>query len=347
MAHQVVVIETGDRFDVAPEETILQAAQRHGVRIYSECEFGGCGTCRIQVVKGSVQYEDDFLPMSVSGEEHEQGFAAACQARLNQDVEISLANHIVTLPATQELTLAVAKVQPLSQGIYQLVLEGEALRDIDYWPGQYLSIDVGDGRQRSFSMANASSAEGQLQLHVREVEGGMFTQQQLPTLQVGAPLQVTLPLGTFYYRDKDWRPMIFAATGTGIAPLRAILESLLDNEDCPPISLYWGMRTEADLYQQAEFESWASRLYDFEFIPVLSQPSAEWSGRTGYVQHAISSDFDDLSEHALYLCGSPDMINDARRHCAERGADAAFIYADAFNFQHELATQDDLNSQAA
>lgn len=337
MAHQVEVIETGESFNVAAEETILQAARRHGVRIHSECEFGGCGTCRIQVVQGSVQYEDDFLPMSVSDDDHEQGYAAACQARLNQDVKISLAQHIVSLPATQELSLEVAKIQPLCNGVHQLVLKSDALRTLEYWPGQYLNIDVGDGRHRSFSMANATCNNGEVQLHIREIDGGMFTQERLLSLQRGDFLQVAIPAGSFYYHEKDWRPMIFVATGTGIAPLRAILESLLDNEDCPPIRLYWGMRCEADLYQQAEFEAWASRLYEFEFIPVLSQPSAQWQGRVGYVQDAVASDFDDLSEHAIYLCGSPTMINDARRQFTERGAIAEFMYADAFNFQHELA----------
>jgi len=340
MTHQVVVIETGDRFDVAADESILDAARRNGVQIHSECEFGGCGTCRIQVVKGRVHYEDDFLPMSVSDEEHAEGFAAACQARLHEDVEISLANHIVSLPASHELVLEVAEVKDLCQGIRQLVLQGEALKDIEYWPGQYVNIDMGDGQQRSFSIANANSADGCLSLHIREIEGGRFTQKLLPTLQHGAKLKVTMPLGTFYYREKDWRPMVFVATGTGIAPLRAMLESLLDNDDCPPISLYWGMRNEADLYQMAEFEAWASRLYEFEFVPVLSQPSAQWQGRSGYVQDAIMADFDDLSEHAIYLCGSPAMINDARRQFVERGADADFIYADAFNLQHDLVGQD-------
>ncbi|MCQ9617746.1 2Fe-2S iron-sulfur cluster-binding protein [Paenalcaligenes niemegkensis] len=347
MAHQVVVIETGDSFDVTADETILQAATRQGVRIHSECEFGGCGTCRIQVVKGIVQYEDDFLPMSVSDDEHAQGYAAACQARLTQDIEISLANHIVTLPETQQLTLHVSEVRSLCSGICQLTLQGDALRTLQYWPGQYLNIDVGDGRQRSFSIANANSESGLIHLHIREIEGGLFTQQRLSTLQAGDPLQVTLPLGTFYYREKDWRPMVFVATGTGIAPLRAILESLLDDEDCPPISLYWGMRNEHDLYQQAEFEAWASRLDDFEFIPVLSQPGAGWQGRTGYVQNAVSSDFGDLSEHAIYLCGSPDMINEARGQFIERGAEADYIYADAFNFQHELTPQQGLKAVMA
>lgn len=154
---------------------------------------------------------------------------------------------------------------------------------------------------------------------------------------MGQPLEVELPLGNFYYRARDWRPLIFVATGTGIAPIRAILESLLDDEDCPPISLYWGMRSEQDLYQFDEFTAWAKRLSDFSFIPVLSQPEPSWQGRVGYVQDAVCADHPDGSEFAFYLCGAPAMIADAQTKFKAIGADSDFIYADAFTFQHEQA----------
>ncbi|MGN6660244.1 MAG: 2Fe-2S iron-sulfur cluster-binding protein, partial [Achromobacter mucicolens] len=137
--------------------------------------------------------------------------------------------------------------------------------------------------------------------------------------------------------EEDWRPLIMMATGTGIAPIKAILESLLDNEDCPPVTLYWGMRTEADLYLRDEIESWASRLYEFNFVPVLSRAGADWQGRRGYVQEAVLADHADLSEHAFYLCGAPEMIRQAKSLLAERGASLDHLYADSFTFQHALA----------
>lgn len=336
MTYKVEVIETGAVFQVEPEEKLLEAATRQGIRIYSECEFGGCGTCRIKVVQGAIKYEDDFLPMSLSDEEHAEGYAAACQAILCEDIKVSLSNHIEILPDVKELSLEVAEVNTLTIGVRELVLSGEALTELNYLPGQYLNVLLDDDRTRSFSMAGADASQGSLRLQIREIEGGRFTQTELPALERGQRLQVQLPLGTFYYHERDWRPMIFMATGTGIAPIRAILESLLDNDDCPPIHVYWGMRTAADLYLAQEFEQWASRLTDFVFTPVLSEPESGWEGKAGYVQDAVCSDYDDLSEHAFYLCGAPLMIQDARKKLLERQADSEFIYADAFTFQHEL-----------
>lgn len=335
MTYSVEVIETGVVFHVEPEEKLLEAATRQGIRIYSECEFGGCGTCRIKVVQGAVQYEDDFLPMSLSDEEHAEGFAAACQAMLSENIKVSLSNHIDVLPETQELSLEVAEVCELTQGVRKLVLQGAELTNVPYLPGQYLNILLDDGRSRSFSMSGATAQQGQVQLHVREIEGGRFTQSELPALPVGQRLQVQLPMGTFYYHERDWRPMIFMATGTGIAPIRAILESLLDDEDCPPVHVYWGMRRVEDLYLAQEFEQWASRLCDFNFTPVLSAPDSSWTGKTGYIQDAVCADYDDLSEHAFYLCGAPLMIQDARKKLLAQQADSRYIYADAFTFQHD------------
>lgn len=342
MAYQVEVIETGAVFEVNPEEKLLEAASRQGIRIYSDCEFGGCGTCRIKVVEGQVHYEDDFLPMSVSDEEHADGFAAACQAQVNSNLKISLANHIDSLPEVHALSLRVSSVRELCPGVRELRLHGEDLARATYLPGQYLNIQLEDGRARSFSMATATAQNNELRLFIREVEQGVFTQHQLPQLAVGQSLQVELPLGTFYYRARDWRPMVFVATGTGIAPIRAILESLLDDADCPPIYLYWGMRTEHDLYQLDEFNAWAERLSDFSFIPVLSQPETSWSGRRGYVQDAVCADHPDGSEFAFYLCGAPAMIADAQTKLKAIGAESDFIYADAFTFQHEQAVAENV-----
>lgn len=335
MAHRVDIKETGEQFWVEPQETILQAAQRQGVRIHSDCEFGGCGTCRIQVTRGQVRYEDDCLPMSIADDEHEQGHAAACQARLEEDVEISLASHMDVLPDTQCVTAHVHSVERACQGIWRLVLQLPADAVVEFRPGQYLNILFDDGRARSFSMANADALSGRIELHVREVEGGRFTQACLPNLQPGDELQLDVPLGVFYWRERDWRPMVMVATGTGIAPIKAILESLLDKDDCPPVSLYWGMNRPEDLYLAPEIAAWADRLCEFRFVPVLSHADECWSGARGYVQEQVCRDLPDLSEHAVYLCGSPVMIEQAQAMFKEHGADERFMYADAFNFQSD------------
>jgi CDP-4-dehydro-6-deoxyglucose reductase len=201
-----------------------------------------------------------------------------------------------------------------------------------YRPGQHMNVLLGDGTHRSFSMA--SVPDGNIaDFHVRRIPGGRFTDVLLPQLQAGDMLDVELPHGTFRYHEEDYRSLVMVATGTGLSPIKCILESLMDDPDCPPVWLYWGMRTEEDLYLHDEIEQWGSRLYEFRYVPVLSRASGAWSGRRGYVQDAVLQDHEDMSEHAIYLCGSPNMISDAKKAFLARGASVDHIYVDGFNFQ--------------
>jgi CDP-4-dehydro-6-deoxyglucose reductase len=325
-----IQIEGGACFAADAGESVLEAAERNGIAMPHDCRMGGCGTCRIRLVSGSVQYEEE--PFGLSPEEAEQGYALACQARPQGDLVIA-PGRVDELPETLSTEATIREIRRVTDGIVHLVLETP--EPVNYLAGQYLNIHLGDGEPRSFSMANAPGGT-MLDFHVRRVPGGRFTEHQLDQAQPGQQLQVEVPVGSFYLRKEDYRPLLMVATGTGIAPIRAILESLLDDEDCPPVWLYWGMRTEADLWLAEEFASWKDRLYDFQFIPVLSHEGEDFAGRRGFVQDAIAEDFDDLSEHAIYLCGVPDMVRQAKDKFLSLNASAEHIYADSFSYAQPL-----------
>lgn len=335
MSHNVRISETGEAFEAADDESILEAATRAGVSLPHDCTLGGCGTCRVRLCQGSVHY--DAFPMALTEEEHAEGYALACQARCSSDVVIEPAAKGIEFAPSFMTTAEIVTVEPLTPNINRLVLTLPDDAELDYLPGQYMNVQLPDGTTRSFSMASALLPDNQVDFHIRRIAGGRFTEQVIGTLKPGDTIDVEIPLGTFCYHPDDWRPMIFAATGTGLAPIKAILESLLDNEDCPPVTLYWGMRTEADLYMREEIESWAGRLYEFRFIPVLSRAAPEWTGRRGHVQDAIMEDHEDLSEYAFYLCGAPEMIVQAKKTFITRGAALQYIYSDSFTFQHVAA----------
>lgn len=330
MSYRIQIHETGESFAVERGETLLQGALRANVRLPHECQLGGCGTCRLKVVEGAVAYDEP--PMGLEPEDEAAGYALACQALPRGDLVISnvSADEACVEPRTHSAT--VRKVGPLSRDVVHLQLEVPHVDALDYRPGQYLKLLSEDGLARSFSMASTPSA-GLVDLHVRRIPGGAFTDGTLARLRPGDTLRVELPHGNFFYRAKDYRPLLMVATGTGIAPIKSILESLMDDPDCPPVSLYWGMRTTDDLYLHDHIPAWGERLYDFQYVPVLSRADAAWRGRRGYVHHAAAQDLGDLSEHAVYLCGSPEMIRDAKRTFVERGADPDYLYADAFTFQ--------------
>lgn len=334
MAYRVHILETEEAFEVEEGESVLEAAERSAVKLPHECTFGGCGTCRIKLASGAVRYDE--FPMALTPEEAEQGYALACQARPLEDLCISVATSRQVFAEPRRMPATIHRIESFCDDVIHLTL---ALPDagLDYVPGQFMNVVLPDGETRSFSMASPP-AGNLVDFHVRRIPGGRYTDQWLGQAAPGAAVEIEAPHGVFSYHEEDWRPMIMMATGTGIAPIKAILESLLDNEDCPPVTLYWGMRTEADLYLRDVIESWAGRLYEFNFVPVLSRAGEGWTGRRGYVQQAVLEDHEDLSEHAFYLCGAPEMIREAKSLLATRGASLDHLYADSFNFQHELAS---------
>jgi len=333
MAYRVHILQTDEAFHVEEGESVLQAAERSAVRLPHECTFGGCGTCRVKLESGAVAYDE--FPMALTPEEAAEGYALACQARPLGDLCISVPSSRQSFPEPRRLPATIHRLERYSDDVIHLTL---ALPEpgLDYVPGQYMNVVLPDGETRSFSMASVP-AGNLVDFHVRRIPGGRYTDRWLGQAQAGAGVDIEAPLGTFSFHEEDWRPLIMMATGTGIAPIKAILESLLDNEDCPPVTLYWGMRTEADLYLREQIEGWAGRLYEFNFVPVLSRAGADWQGRRGHVQQAVVEDHADLSEHAIYLCGAPEMIQDAKRLLAARGASLDHMYADSFTFQHALA----------
>ncbi len=341
MGFKVLWMQTQKTFDVNDEESVLEAAVRQGVDLPHDCTFGGCGTCRMKVEEGEFAYADGELPLAMTEEEHACGYALACQARARSDLVISVdTGPKCSAPSTVRVT--VAEIAMHSPDIYHLALDLPDGHAVQYTPGQYLNLMLPNGQHRSFSMSRPQQGN-RITLQIRRIDGGRFTDGVLKHTQVGDAFDAELPHGTFHYHARDDQPMIFAATGTGFAPIKAILESLLDDEDCPPIHLYWGMRTEADFYLIDEIQSWSSRLYEFTFIPVLSRASASWTGRRGYVQHAITEDFEDLSAFSIYLCGSPHMIQEAKAIAGLAGAEMSKIYSDSFIFQSEAATMAELD----
>jgi CDP-4-dehydro-6-deoxyglucose reductase len=329
--HRVTIADTGEAFPVEGSETLLAAATRAGIRLAHACMQGGCGTCRVRVTDGQVAYEQ--WPLALAEDEAAQGYALACRARVTTDLVIDVPRIALAAPGRHQAMIV--DVERRAEHVTHLKLVLPELSALEFRPGQHMNVHLPDGRTRSFSMASKPSGN-EIDFHIRRIPGGRFTDAALTDLMPGDLLDVELPLGTFRFHDEDYRELVMVATGTGIAPLKSILESLHDDADCPPVALYWGVRDESWLYLDDEIRGWAERLYEFRYQPVLSRPGPSWEGRTGHVQDAVLADLGehgDLSEHSIYLCGSPNMIRDAKRAFLDRGASVDHLYADGFNFQ--------------
>jgi CDP-4-dehydro-6-deoxyglucose reductase len=327
-----VALEDGRAFEVEEGEALLAAAARHGIALPCECRMGNCGTCRVALVEGSVSYA--AWPSALSQAEAARGFALACQARAESDLVLRYERVAYTEPSRQPAL--VTDVAPLAADIVHVELLLPGLERLDYRPGQHVNVQLEDGTHRTFSMSSPPQGNA-IDLHIRRIPGGRFTEELLATLQPGDMLDVEVPLGTFHYHAEDERPLLLVATGTGISPLKSIAQALMDDRDCPPVALYWGMRTPGELYLHDEIPAWSERLFEFSYVPVLSRADPSWNGRRGHVHHAVARDLPDLSEYSIYLCGSPHMIRDAKELFAQRGADPAFIYSEGFSFQRHEA----------
>jgi len=260
--------------------------------------------------------------------------ALFCQARPLSDLVIE-AREVRKAGDIQIRTLPcrVQKIERPADDVVILHLKLPANERLQFLPGQYLDVLLKDGTRRSFSMANTPHDDEFLQVHVRHVSGGTFTDHVFGKMKERDILRFEAPLGTFYLREDSDKPILFVASGTGFAPIKAIVEAALAKDNKRPMTLYWGGRRPRDLYMLDLPMKWAAERAGFRFIPVISDalPEDNWAGRSGFVHRAVMEDFPDLSGCQVYACGVPVMVDSARRDfIAQCGLPENEFFADSF-----------------
>jgi len=334
MSFQVTLQPSGLGFSATSDETILEAALAGGLLIPYSCRDGACGVCKSKVLAGEVdhgRYSESTLTVA----EREAGMALLCCAHPRSDlvVEVRQVSRAGDIPV-KKLPCRVQKRILAADDVIVLELKLPASEKFQFIAGQYIDILLADGKRRSFSIANAPTSSDHLELHIRRVPGGQFTTHVFEKLKEKDILRFEGPLGGFRLHDSP-KPAILLAGGTGFAPIKSIVENAIATGQTRPMTLYWGSRDLAGLYQLDVARSWEARLPGFRCIPVLSDasPADNWSGRQGLAHAALMADLPDLSGHEVYACGSPAMIDAARADLTGRcqlPADAFF--ADAFSF---------------
>jgi CDP-4-dehydro-6-deoxyglucose reductase len=331
MSHRITIKPSNHTFDAQADDTVLEAALREGYVLAYSCRNGACGTCKGKVLEGSVDYgvyQADTLPES----DRQQGLALFCQAKALSDLVIEC-REISAVKDIQVRTLPcrVQKMDRLAPDVMRIELKLPANERLQFLAGQYLDILMKGGMRRSLSMANSPEDDGFLELHLRNY-GGPFSDYVFNKMKEKEILRFEGPLGTFFLRDQSAKPIVFIASGTGFAPIKAMIQHALQKGITRSMTLYWGGRRRADLYLNDLAESWA-RDYGITYVPVLSeaQPEDQWTGRTGFVHRAVMEDYPDLTGYQVYACGVPLMVEAAHKdftsHC--RLPDDEF-YSDAF-----------------
>jgi CDP-4-dehydro-6-deoxyglucose reductase len=340
MTAQVTVQPSGHVFKVPEGETILQAALAEGFHLPYGCRNGACGSCKGKVVGGAVDY-GHYQLSALSEDERAAGYALFCCAKPLGDVtiecrEIGAVKDIVV----KKLPCRVGKMEKATDDVIVLYLKLPANERLQFLPGQYIEFILKDGTRRSFSMANAPHDDEFVQLHVRHVPGGHFTDHVFSAMKERDILRFEGPLGSFFLREDSPKPIVFVASGTGFAPIKAILEAAFRKGVDRPMTLYWGGRRPKDLYLSALCEQWAKDHANFRYVPVISDAAPEdaWSGRTGFVHRAVMEDLPDLSGHQVYACGVPVMVDSARRDFTHQcGLPIDEFHADSFTTAADIA----------
>jgi NAD(P)H-flavin reductase/ferredoxin len=307
MTFQVAVDNSAIEFACEPGETVLDAAERAGFSLPYSCRKGICSTCEAELCRGDVALGSKQVAGPKSG-------VLLCQAKPQTDILIHpkrIERHDPT--ARKTITANVYRVSSPANDVVTLMLRFPAGVRARFKAGQYLRIFMPDGDTRNFSMANPPKESDGVQLHIRRIPGGRFSERMLAQLQKGNKLQIELPYGEFYLRTGSEKPIVCLATGTGFAPLKAMIEDLIGRGNTRSVRFYWGGRREQDLYLANLPRKWEARAGWLKFVPVLSDPCAEWTGATGLVHRAVLRDVPDLSGWQAYACGNPLMIRNARR----------------------------------
>jgi CDP-4-dehydro-6-deoxyglucose reductase len=339
MTFQVTVTPSGRQFSCEADETILSAALRAGVILPYGCKNGACGSCKGKVTDGTVVH-GNHQQRALTEDEAAQGMSLFCCAKPQSDLTIE-ARELVANDEypVKKMPTRIAKLEKLSDDVMLVALQLPANEKLNYRAGQYIEFLLRDGKRRSYSMANAPHDAEHISLHIRHMPGGLFTDQVFSTLKERDILRFEGPQGTFYLREDSDKPIILLASGTGFAPIKALVEQLIHTKSTRPVALYWGGRRPADLYMDKLCQEWAAQLPGFRYVPVISDAQAEdqWQGRTGFVHQAVMADHADLSAYQVYACGAPVMVDSAKRDfVAQCQLPADEFYADSFTSEADL-----------
>ncbi len=333
---QITVEPSGRQFSASGQETILAAAIHAGVGLPYGCKDGACGSCKCKKLSGEVTHEA-YSENALSEAELAAGLILTCRATATSDVVLE-SRQVTGANAfpIKKMPVRVNALEKLSHDVMRVQLQLPAHTAFQFHAGQYLEFILRDGSRRAYSMAtppHVAANTPAIELHIRHMPGGKFTDHVFGAMKEKEILRAEGPFGSFFLREDSDKPMVFLASGTGFAPIKALLEHMQHKVMTRPVSLYWGGRRPEDLYMDAWLKELSTSMPNLSYVPVISDalPEDHWIGRTGYVHQAVLDDFADLSGHEVYACGAPVVVDTARSsYTSQRGLPEECFFADAF-----------------
>jgi CDP-4-dehydro-6-deoxyglucose reductase len=343
--YQVQLKTSGKTFSVEADETVLEAALRQGINLPYGCKNGACGSCKGKCIEGKIHH-GDHSQSALSTADETAGSTLLCCAhpQSNLLIEVREVQGGGDIPV-RKVPCRINAIQFPSDDVAVLQLQLPASERFQFLAGQYLEFLLKDNKRRAYSIASAPHEQGPLELHIRHLPGGLFTDPLFGQASDGKQikekdiLRFEGPLGSFFLREDSQKPIIFLASGTGFAPIKAMLMHIQEKKIEREIHFYWGGRRPKDLYMDSLCQEFTHTIPGFRYIPVISEALSQdhWTGRAGFVHHAVMEDFPDLSQYQVYACGAPIVIQSARTDFVEecRLPEEEF-FADSFTSEADL-----------
>jgi len=345
LSYQVELKTSGKKFSVKADETVLEAALRQSINLPYGCKNGACGSCKGRLLTGKITH-GDHSQSALSPADETAGATLLCCAHPQTDllIEVREVQGGGDIPV-RKVPCRINTIKFASDDVAILQLQLPASERFQFLAGQYLEFLLKDNKRRAYSIASAPHEEGPLELHIRHLPGGLFTDPLFGQTADGKQikekdiLRFEGPLGSFFLREDSKKPIIFLASGTGFAPIKAMLTSIQNKKIDREIHFYWGGRRPKDLYMDSLCQEFTHTIPGFHYIPVISEalPEDGWQGRTGFVHRAVMHDFSDLSSYQVYACGAPIVIAAARTDFVKecRLPEEEF-FADSFTSEADL-----------
>ncbi len=337
MSLTVTVADISQSAPAEEGDTVLGALLAHGIGFAYSCQAGNCGTCKCELVSGDI-LELEYSEHALSADERSRGIVLACRSQMWSDVVVRrLDSEDFVVHPSMVMRCRVTELANLTHDILGLKLEIVAGGPFTFSAGQYaqLELPVAPGISRDYSMANRPD-QPLLEFHVRVMPGGSVSHRIATALKVGDMVKVSGPMGTSYLRAQHPGPMLCVAGGSGLAPVKSVVETVLASGFAQPVHLYFGVRAERDVYLERELAGLQERHSNLSAHIILSEPGARSSQtmllprRHGLVTDAVAKDFESLAGFKAYCAGPPPMVDAATELAKARGIGPRDIHADAF-----------------
>ncbi|MDF1584283.1 MAG: FAD-binding oxidoreductase [Methyloprofundus sp.] len=311
-------------FEANNDKSILDSALNANLVFEYSCKTGQCGVCKTTLLGGEITELQQQLALTPEDKSNHKILTCCCAPKTDILIDVKDLSALHGIE-TKTLPARISAIKKHTAEIIEVTLRLPPTANFTFLEGQYLDV-IQNSIRRSYSIASSANQK-EISLLIKRFENGKMSDYWFNQARENDLLRVEGPKGTFFLRDHT-KPLLFLGTGTGIAPIISILNSLDENPDYQqqkPITVYWGNRYPEEFVWQPDFNK-----LEVNVTKVCSKPNQDWVGETSYVQNIAIQKQPSLVDCAAYACGSNAMIQSAKQVFMDAGLSEDQFYSDAF-----------------